>query len=140
MQSPSETPSDEPVTLSSEVPPPRIDQGALDNPYLLRRIFEYFIPDYPLYEAQVNKQHLLWAALTSRTFLEPALDTLWSSMNSLIPLLKLLPAFQLVRDTYVSAPFLFNDAFWSSNMSQFRSYVEGCWRRTGSDIGTTRGA
>jgi hypothetical protein len=30
------------------------------------------------------------------------LDVLWESMNSLIPLLKLLPSFQLVSDTYVS--------------------------------------
>ena len=81
----------------------RIDNGVLDNPYLLRRIFECFIPETSFLDRPQNKQHLLWAALTSKAFLDPALDSLWSSMVSLVPLLKLLPAFRLVRDTYVSS-------------------------------------
>jgi hypothetical protein len=79
----------------------------LDSPELLGRIFANFNPksDQPLLHhvpSQPLQQHLLWAALTCKTFLEPALDVLWRSMNSLIPLLKLLPSFQLVLDTYVT--------------------------------------
>lgn len=77
----------------------------LDSPELLGRIFASFNPgpDQQLYHvpSQPFLQHLLWAALTCKTFLEPALDVLWRTMNSLIPLLKLLPSFQLVLDTYV---------------------------------------
>ena len=76
----------------------------LDSPELLGRIFANFNLDrQSLSPSQFlhSCQHILWAALTSKTFLELALDVLWESMNSLVPLLKLLPSFQLVIDTYV---------------------------------------
>lgn len=87
------------IATSSKLTPRPIDNGVLANPYILQRIFDHLIPEYPPFDA--SKQHLLWVALTTRSFLEPALDSLWATMTSLIPLLKLLPAFQLVRDTYV---------------------------------------
>ena len=46
---------------------------------------------------------LLNAALTCKDFLEVALDALWEDMNSLLPLLQLLPALQFKDDSYVCA-------------------------------------
>lgn len=81
---------------------PRCDKGVLDNQDLLRRIFEHMPAESRPFDDQSDRVHLMWASQTCRSFLDPALDMLWRSMSSLIPLLKLLPAFQLTHDTYVS--------------------------------------
>ena len=44
---------------------------------------------------------LLNAALACKDFLEVALDALWEKMDSLVPLLKLLPALQVKDEAYV---------------------------------------
>lgn len=49
-----------------------------------------------------DQQNLLWVALTCKAFLEPALDRLWRSLDSLFPLLRTLPAFIQSDGTYVS--------------------------------------
>ena len=49
------------------------------------------------------RQCLLNTALTCKYFLYAALDALWEELDSLVPLLKLLPALQLERNTYVCA-------------------------------------
>jgi hypothetical protein len=53
---------------------------------------------------QVNSnqesQCLLNAALTCKDFLEVALDALWEKLDSLVPLLKLLPALQVEEEAY----------------------------------------
>ena len=41
------------------------------------------------------------AALTCKDFLEVALDALWEKLDSLVPLLKLLPTLQIEDDAYV---------------------------------------
>ena len=46
-------------------------------------------------------QCLLNAALSCKDFLEVALDALWGELDSLVPLLKLLPALQLEDNAYV---------------------------------------
>lgn len=38
-----------------------------------------------------NKKFLLWAALTSKDFCYPAMNVLWRSLNSLSPILNLIP-------------------------------------------------
>ena len=43
------------------------------------------------------------AALTCKDFLEVALDALWEELDSLVPLLKLLPALQVEDKVYVCA-------------------------------------
>ncbi|KAF5372563.1 hypothetical protein D9758_005167 [Tetrapyrgos nigripes] len=48
----------------------------------------------------IHKQDVLTCALTCRSFLGPALSTLWYSLNSLVPLLKLLPNFKTQGDYY----------------------------------------
>jgi hypothetical protein len=56
-------------------------------------------------EAQRRKQ-LLWTALSCKAFSPHALDVLWEKLDSLLPLLKLLPGFQRVDDVWVSNPLL----------------------------------
>ena len=51
---------------------------------------------------QIEKRPcLLNAALTCKDFLEVALDVLWEELDSMVPLLKVLPALQLEDDEYV---------------------------------------
>jgi hypothetical protein len=54
---------------------------------------------------------ILNAALTCKDFLDVALDALWEELDSMVPLLKLLPALQLENKAYVRADvhvFLYN--------------------------------
>lgn len=51
--------------------------------------------------ARTSRRNLLWVALTCKAFLEPALDCLWRFLDSLFPLLKLLPSFTQSDGTYV---------------------------------------
>jgi hypothetical protein len=53
-------------------------------------------------EVVMRRSVLASAALTCRTFLEPALDRLWRSLDKLFPLFKLLPAFYRSDSTFVS--------------------------------------
>ncbi|KAK7435423.1 hypothetical protein VKT23_019684 [Stygiomarasmius scandens] len=48
----------------------------------------------------MRKQDILSCALTCRSFLGPALGVLWYSLNSLVPLLKLLPNFKAESGYY----------------------------------------
>ena len=74
------------------------------NPDILDEICEYLHDeqDGPSELTLTSKQNLLWAGLTCKAFLEPALDRLWSSLDSLFPLLKILPSFIQSDGTYVS--------------------------------------
>lgn len=74
------------------------------NPDILDEICEYLHDeqDGPSELTPTSKQNLLWAGLTCKAFLEPALDRLWSSLDSLFPLLKILPSFIQSDGTYVS--------------------------------------
>jgi hypothetical protein len=53
------------------------------------------------HQAKARRQ-LAWIARCCKTLSEPALDVLWKELDDLIPLLEILPAFQLGRWTYVS--------------------------------------
>jgi len=64
----------------------------LRNRDLLDIIFEFL--------QYVKPRELLWASLTSKAFLEPALNILWRRMIDIWPLFRLLPTFN--KDTYVS--------------------------------------
>ena len=83
------------------------------NPDILDEICEYLHEeqDGPSELALTGtcRQNLLWAGLTCKAFLEPALDRLWSSLDSLFPLLKILPSFIQSDGTYVS--FLFASSY-----------------------------
>ncbi|KDR66436.1 hypothetical protein GALMADRAFT_147866 [Galerina marginata CBS 339.88] len=73
------------------------------NPDILDEICEYlaYEDDLDTEDAGISRRNLLWAALTCKAFLEPALDRLWRSLESLFPLLKILPAFIKSDGTYV---------------------------------------
>jgi len=64
----------------------------LRNRDLLDSIFDFFEPH--------EQQALLWASLTSKAFLEPALNILWREMTEPWPLFRLLPTYN--KDAYVS--------------------------------------
>lgn len=76
------------------------------NTDLLLKIFDYLLWDD---DDELNsdnaiacKHTLAQAAVTCKTFLEPALDRLWCTLDTLFPLLKLLPSFIQCEGTYVS--------------------------------------
>ncbi|KAJ3507672.1 hypothetical protein NLJ89_g6172 [Agrocybe chaxingu] len=81
----------------------------LANQDILSLIFNQFLVE-PLIEKQQNeaertkyregKKHLLWAALVSRAFAGPALNSVWRRMETLLPLFKILPNFDLFSDIY----------------------------------------
>ena len=52
-----------------------------------------------------KRRCLLNAALTCKDFLDVALDVIWEKLDSMVPLLKLLPGLQLESDAYVCAIF-----------------------------------
>jgi hypothetical protein len=48
-----------------------------------------------------RRRCLFNAALTCKNFLDEALDALWENLDSMVPLLKLLPALRFEDDAYV---------------------------------------
>ena len=80
------------------------------NPDILDEICEYLHDEQDTQldaeAARVSRRNLLWVALTCKAFLEPALDRLWRSLDSLFPLLRILPSFTQSDETYVSFFFL----------------------------------
>ena len=67
----------------------------LKNPDLMAMTFSH------LQVGKIDKKDhrcLLNAALTCKDFLEVALDALWEELNSLVPLMKVLPALHLKRE------------------------------------------
>jgi hypothetical protein len=67
--------------------------SVLKNPNLMAMTFSHL----------ESCQYLFNAALTCKDFLDVALDVLWEELDSLVPLLSLLPALQLKNDAYVCA-------------------------------------
>ena len=68
----------------------------LKNPDLMAETFSH-LQNYKSY-----RRYLLNAALTCKDLLDVALDALWEDLNSLVPLLKLLPALRKDEEYYVS--------------------------------------
>jgi len=65
----------------------------LQNPYLLQSIFEQF---YDQNEGRVDgsRRFLLYASLTCRAFFEPAMDVMWRELNSIMPILRIIPSLE----------------------------------------------
>ena len=70
----------------------------LKNEYLMSMTFSHLLD-----VTQNDRTSLLNAALTCKDFLDVALDVLWEELDSLVPLLKLLPALQVENKAYVCA-------------------------------------
>ena len=68
----------------------------LKNQDLMAMTFSYL-------QGNDDRDCLLNAALTCKDFLDVALDKLWEKMDSLVPVLKLLPALQCENECYVCA-------------------------------------
>jgi len=85
--------------------PPNSASRFHSNPDILGEICEYLAPNDNLEEdpeyIQECRQNLSWLALTCKAFLEPALDRLWRSLDTLYPLFKILPAFIKTDGTHV---------------------------------------
>ena len=73
----------------------------LKNPELKAMTFSHL----QVKNDEKNRLCLLNAASTCKDFLEVALDALWEELDSLVPLLKLLPALHFENKTYVCAIF-----------------------------------
>jgi hypothetical protein len=71
----------------------------LKNPDLMMMTFSHLQVE----NDKKYRQCLLNVALTCKDFLEVALSALWGKLDSLVPLLKLLPALQVENKAYVCA-------------------------------------
>jgi hypothetical protein len=71
----------------------------LKNPDLMAKTFSHLQVE----NDKKNRRCFLNAALTCKYFLDVALDALWEELDSLVPLLKLLPGLQVEDDAYVCA-------------------------------------
>lgn len=101
----------------------------LKNPDLVTQILSHL----PFENDKKYRLCLFNAALTCKDFLDAALDALWEKLDSLVPLLKLLPALRVENQAYVCPNALH---FFLCNMTlilSFRSSVGLCLRRIGID-------
>ncbi|XP_006455069.1 hypothetical protein AGABI2DRAFT_209334 [Agaricus bisporus var. bisporus H97] len=99
------------TTLPSPHPHPHLRErenpthAVLTNPDILELILENLSVDrvweLESEEVVLRRSVLASTALTCRTFMEPALDRLWRSLDKLFPLFKLLPAFYRSDSTFV---------------------------------------
>ena len=72
------------------------------NEDILHRIFEHFDLQPGSRNVAQTRKDLLSAAKTCRAFVEPALNSLWRIIPSLLPLLLLLPSAKVKNGHYVS--------------------------------------
>ncbi|TFK75511.1 hypothetical protein BDN72DRAFT_441648 [Pluteus cervinus] len=82
-------------------------QSVLRTEDLVHNILEYFAVDpradwsaFPKYHEDLiaSRKQLYNAALISRCFVHPALELLWRTIDSMMPLIKLLPESLLSQD------------------------------------------
>jgi hypothetical protein len=80
-------------------------QSFFKSPELMGMTFSHLQVNLKKNDRDVNTKYrsLLNAALACKDFLDVALDTLWEELDSLVPLLKLLPALQFENKAYVRA-------------------------------------
>ncbi|KAG6913100.1 hypothetical protein DXG01_009669, partial [Tephrocybe rancida] len=85
-------------------PSPRVIGAEPDSP-VRAPATPVFAPAPPLapvpYLPSLQQSQLYRAALTCKTFLGPALDLLWSSMDSIVPVLRLLPTIEEIDGVYM---------------------------------------
>jgi len=66
----------------------------LENPEILQSIFEQFYDqneDHGSRSQVQTRKFLLSASLTCRAFFEPAMDAMWRYLDSLLPILRVIP-------------------------------------------------
>ena len=86
-------------------------KAVLCNDDILRLIFPYLLPTAERGPSAVGRESIALAGMrktllnllyTCKAFAEPALDVLWSHMDQVVPLLKILPTFKEEQGIYVS--------------------------------------
>ncbi|KAG6910799.1 hypothetical protein DXG01_007688 [Tephrocybe rancida] len=84
------------------IPLPPVDPPIASLTYdTLFRAFE-FIQERPMLSTGITRsKQLYYAALTCKAFVNAALDHLWRSMNSIFPLVRILPMLDLVDGVYM---------------------------------------
>lgn len=75
---------------------------SLSNPVVLINVFNHLDAAVRGISEPSSKTDLLSAALACRAFCDPALDIVWKSLHTFVPLLKLLPPIGLTNNFYVS--------------------------------------
>ena len=75
---------------------------ALKNEDILGLIFQHFDLQPGSQTVAQSRKDLFSAVKTCKAFVEPALDSLWRVLPSLLPLLLLLPSAEVVNGHYVS--------------------------------------
>ena len=91
------------LTLIPEPQSPVIQTPeALKNQDILGLIFQHFDLQPGSHTVAQTRKDLLSAAKTCKAFVEPALDSLWRVLPSLLPLLLLLPSAEINSGDYVS--------------------------------------
>ena len=73
--------------------------SVLKNPDLMAKTFSHL----KAMDLDYGSHDLFNAPLTCKDFLDVELDALWEKLDSLVPLLKLLPTLQVVDEAYVCA-------------------------------------
>ena len=76
---------------------------ALKNQDILSLIFQHFDLQPGSQTVAQTRKDLFSAARTCKAFVEPALDSLWRVLPSLLPLLLLLPSAEVSNGRYVSS-------------------------------------
>jgi hypothetical protein len=76
---------------------------ALKNQDILNLIFEHFDLQPGSQTVAQTRKDLLSAAKTCKAFAEPALNSLWRVLPSLLPLLMLLPSAEIYNGLYASS-------------------------------------
>ena len=71
--------------------------SVMKNPDLMAMTFSHL----HVKNDKKSRRYILNAALTCKDFLDVALDALWERLDSLLPLLNLLPALQIEDGAYV---------------------------------------
>jgi hypothetical protein len=82
-------------TIYTELDHVTAKHSFLKTPELMAMTFSHLKLEY--------RRCLLNAALTCKDFLDIALNALWEELDSLVPVLKLLPTLQFENDAYVCA-------------------------------------
>ena len=86
---------------------PLVDRISDLNEDILHLIFEHFDLQPGSPTIVQTRKDLLLAAKTCKAFVEPALNSLWRVLPSLLPLLLLLPSAEVRDNYYVSSHHLY---------------------------------
>lgn len=84
---------------TQEVPSSNAKLAVFRNLDIMDTVFDALLVKYDADAGE--RKHLFQAALTAKNFYDPAMNILWRSLDSLLPVLKLIPGFQELIDPTV---------------------------------------